>query len=168
MVLFQIVILHILTSEYDLNDYVAWQYCISFTSPLFGPDWSPEFQHYVDQLNLHLKHDLFTLVILNLNIKCVYVIILMTLLRHNMRVLGSNPPAGPLVWSFHVLSRYSSFLPHANNIQVKLIGDSQLPVDVNVSVNACLSLYYVSQVTNWQPVQGVPRLAPAPQQPSRG
>ncbi len=35
----------------------------------------------------------------------------------------------------------------------RLIGDSKLPIGVNMSV--CLSLY----VTDWRPVQGVPRLS---------
>ncbi len=41
----------------------------------------------------------------------------------------------------------------------RLIGDSKLPVGVNVSVSACLSLY-VSPVIDWRPVQGVPCLSP--------
>ena len=52
-----------------------------------------------------------------------------------------------------------------------LIGDSKLPVGVSESVNGCLSLC-VSPVTDWRPVQGVPRLrpmqlgsAPAPRDP---
>ncbi len=44
-------------------------------------------------------------------------------------------------------------------VQVRLIGDSKLPIGVNVSVSCCLSLY-VGPVIDWQPVQGVPRLSP--------
>ena len=44
-------------------------------------------------------------------------------------------------------------------MQVRLIGDSKLPVGVNVSVSGCLSLY-VGPVIDWRPVQGVPRLSP--------
>ncbi len=68
-----------------------------------------------------------------------------------------NLPAdwGPLVSS------------QSKDMQVRLIGDSKLPVgvkpklpvDVNVSVSACLSLY-VGPVTDWQPVQVVPRRLP--------
>lgn len=37
-------------------------------------------------------------------------------------------------------SRYSCFLPQSRDIKVGLIGDSKLPVGVNVSVNGCLPL----------------------------
>ena len=41
----------------------------------------------------------------------------------------------------------------------RLIGDSKLPIGVNVSVDGRLSLY-VSPVMNWRPVQGDPAFAP--------
>lgn len=44
------------------------------------------------------------------------------------------------------------FLPQTKNMQVRLIGDSKLPIGVNVSVNGC--------VIDWRPVQGVPHLSP--------
>ena len=42
-----------------------------------------------------------------------------------------------------VRSGFSGFLPHPKNMQsgVRLIGDSKVPVGVNVSVDGCLSLY---------------------------
>ncbi len=46
------------------------------------------------------------------------------------------------------------------NTQVRLTGDSKLPVNVNVSVSSLQSLY-VSRVTDWRPVQGAPRLSPS-------
>ncbi len=68
------------------------------------------------------------------------------------------------VWSFNVLPvsswalcRYSGFLHSPKTC--RLIGDSKLPVGVNVSVNGCLSLY-VSPVMNWRLVQGEPRPRP--------
>ncbi len=62
--------------------------------------------------------------------------------------------------------------PQSKDMQVRLIGDSKLPVGVHVSVSGCLSLY-VCPVTDWRPVQGVPhrssqcqlRSAPAPPRP---
>ncbi len=67
------------------------------------------------------------------------------------------------VWSLYVLLMSvcvpSDFLPQSQDMQVRLIGDSKLPVGVNVSVNGCLSLY-VSPVRNWQLVQGEPRPCP--------
>ncbi len=81
---------------------------------------------------------------------------------------GTNPLAswGPSVWSLHVLlvpawvfSMYSGFLPQSKDMQVRLIGNYKLPVGVNVSVSGCLSLY-VGPVTDWRPVQGVPRCSP--------
>ncbi len=73
---------------------------------------------------------------------------------------------GLSVWSLHVLpvsawvlSGYSSFLPQSKDMQFRLIGDSKLPVGVNVSVNGCLSLY-VSPAVNWRLVQGVPHPHP--------
>ena len=42
------------------------------------------------------------------------------------------------------------FLPHLKNMQtgVRLIDQSKLPVDVNMNVDGCLSLY-VSPAMNW-------------------
>ncbi len=78
--------------------------------------------------------------------------------------LGLSPhsPVGS-VWSLHVLlvlllGFSSGFLPHAD-MQIRLIGDSKLPVGVNVSVSSCMSLY-VGPVTDWRPVQGVPSCSP--------
>ncbi len=75
---------------------------------------------------------------------------------------GSNPRAdwGPSVWSLPACLRgfspgtlaSSGFLPQSRDMQVRLIG-------VNVSVSGCLSLY-VDPVTDWRPVQGVPRRSP--------
>ncbi len=48
------------------------------------------------------------------------------------------------------------FLPQSKDMQVRLTGDSKLPVGVNVS--GSLSLY-VGNVTDWRPVQGVPCLS---------
>ena len=42
------------------------------------------------------------------------------------------------VW---VLSGYSDFLPQTKNMPIRLIGDSKLPVGVNVSVTDGLSLH---------------------------
>ncbi len=44
----------------------------------------------------------------------------------------------------------------------RLIGDSKLPIGVNVSVSGCLSLYVtpLCPVTDWRPVQGVPCHSP--------
>ncbi len=79
----------------------------------------------------------------------------LALLPHSKRVLSLNPPAnwGPSVWSLHVLlmptwvfSGYSGFLPQSKHMQVRLIGDSKLPI--GVSVSGCPSLY-VSPVTDW-------------------
>ncbi len=68
-------------------------------------------------------------------------------------------PAGAL-WSLHVLplpawvfSGCSGFHPQSKDMQVRLTGDSKLPV--GVSVNGCLSLC-VSPVIDWGPIQGVP------------
>ncbi len=58
-----------------------------------------------------------------------------------------------------VVSGYSGFLPQSKDMQVRLLGDSKLPVYVNVSVSDCLSLY-VGPVTDWRPVQDVPRCSP--------
>ena len=41
----------------------------------------------------------------------------------------------------------------------RLIGDSKLPVGVNVSMNGCLCPW-VSAVINWLSVQAIPRLSP--------
>ena len=41
----------------------------------------------------------------------------------------------------------------------RLIGDSKLPVGLNVRVSGCLSLC-VSPAVNWRLVQGVPHLSP--------
>ncbi len=56
------------------------------------------------------------------------------------------------VWS---LSGYSCFLPQSEDMQVRLISDSKLPVGVNVSVDCCVSLY-VSPEMNWKLVHGDP------------
>lgn len=45
-------------------------------------------------------------------------------------------------------SRYSSFLPQPKGMHVGLIGNSELSVGVNVSLNYCLSLC-VSPVIDW-------------------
>ena len=90
----------------------------------------------------------------------------LALLPHSKKVLGLNLSQDVSVWSLHVLpvsawvySMYSGFLPHPKNMLSgdRLIGDSKLPVGVNVSVDGCLSVY-VSLATNWRLVQGVPRL----------
>lgn len=59
-----------------------------------------------------------------------------------------------LVWA---LSGHSSLLPQSKDLHVRLIGDSKLSVDVNVSMNDCLFLC-VSLSKDCKPVQGVPRL----------
>ncbi len=69
---------------------------------------------------------------------------------HSKRVLGSNPP-------FCVESSHNP-----KDRQVRLIGDFKLPE----GVSDCLSLY-ASPVTDWRPVQGVPRLLPNPRGPLR-
>merc|ERR1712035_232177 len=63
-----------------------------------------------------------------------------------------DPPAprlgqGLSVRSLHVLpvsawvlSGFSGFLPQSKDMHVRLIGDSKLPVGVNVSVSGCLSM----------------------------
>lgn len=53
-----------------------------------------------------------------------------------------------------VSSGYSCVLPQSKDIQVRLIGDSKLPIGVIVSVTGCLSLC-VSPVIEWRPVQGI-------------
>ncbi len=47
----------------------------------------------------------------------------------------------------------SAFLPQSADMQIRLIGDSKLPIGVNVGLNDCLSLY-VGLVMNWRHVQG--------------
>lgn len=44
--------------------------------------------------------------------------------------------------------------PPIDQKKVRLSGDSKLPVDINMSVNGCLSLC-VSPVIHWRHVQGV-------------
>lgn len=44
-----------------------------------------------------------------------------------------------------------SFLPRPKGMHVGLIGNSELSVGVNVSLNYCLSLC-VSPVIDWQPI----------------
>ncbi len=55
------------------------------------------------------------------------------------------------MFSLHVLlvsalvtSGYSGFLPQSKDMQVRLTGDSELPVGVNVSVNGCCLSLHVS------------------------
>ena len=69
---------------------------------------------------------------------------------HSKKVLGWNPGQAFSVQSLHVLpvsawvfSGSSGFLPHPKNMQSgsRLTGDPKLPIDVNVSVDGCLSLY---------------------------
>ena len=66
----------------------------------------------------------------------------LALLPHSKKVAGSRPPWSWVwdlsVWSLHVLpvsawvfSGYSGFLPQSKNM-LRLIGDSKLPVGVNV------------------------------------
>ena len=57
-----------------------------------------------------------------------------------LRVPGSIPSWGLSVWSLHVLSRYSGFLPQSKNMRIRLIGVSKLSLGVSVSVHGCLSL----------------------------
>ncbi len=47
----------------------------------------------------------------------------------------------------------------SKDMQFRLIGDSKMPLSVDVNVSGCLSLY-VSPVIDWQPVQVVTRLSP--------
>jgi len=47
-------------------------------------------------------------------------------------------PWGLSVWSLHVLSRYSGFLPPPKRMHVMLIDDSKLSLGVTVSVDGCL------------------------------
>ena len=54
------------------------------------------------------------------------------------------------MWSLHVFSRYSGFLPQSRDMHVRLIGGFKLPVGVIVSVHGC------SSAMDWRPVQGVP------------
>ena len=64
----------------------------------------------------------------------------------------------PLVYvvSLRVLQLPSTVQKHPN--WFGLIGPSELPVGVNVSMDGCLSLY-VSPAMNWQLVQGDPAFA---------
>ncbi len=79
---------------------------------------------------------------------------------------------GPLVWNCWVAWAFmcgvyifcSGFLPQTEDMQVRLIHDSKLPVGVNVSMNGCLSLC-VSLVMDWPAralAQNQQRSAPAP------
>ncbi len=71
--------------------------------------------------------------------------------KRSQKPLGLNLS----LWSLHVLF---VFLPQSKDTQVGLIGDSALPVGVNV--NGCLSPC-VSPVTNWRHVhQTLPRRPP--------
>ncbi len=85
---------------------------------------------------------------------------------HSKRVLGSNPPAswGPSVWSSpHACVGFLRVLWLPPTVQrVRLIGDSKLPVGVNVSVGGCLSLY-VGPVIDYKRVRGVSRPSPLAQ-----
>ncbi len=59
------------------------------------------------------------------------------------------------VWSLHVVS-VSTWVPsgillQSKAMQVGLIGNSKLPVGVNVSMDCCLSLR-VSPVMNWRTI----------------
>ncbi len=64
------------------------------------------------------------------------------------------------MWSLYVLPMFVWVIRDSshNPKQVRLTGNSKLPVGVNVSVNGCLSPC-VSPVKNWRLVQGVPHLA---------
>ena len=85
---------------------------------------------------------------------------------HSKRVAGSIPGVGALLCGVCMFSPCQRGFPpgapassHSPKT-CRLIGDSKLPVGVNVSVNGCLSLC-VSPVIVWRPVQGVPRLSPS-------
>ena len=79
----------------------------------------------------------------------------LALLPHNKKVLSLNPSAGAgPFWSLHVLlvsawvlSGFSGFVLQSRDMQVRLTGNSKLPL--------C-----VSPAMNWQLIQGVPRLSP--------
>lgn len=58
-----------------------------------------------------------------------------------------------------VLSEYSGFLTQSKDMQVRLTGNSKLPIGLNVSVIDCLSMY-VGPLMNWRLVQGVPHCSP--------
>ncbi len=80
---------------------------------------------------------------------------------HSKNVLGLNPELS--VWSLHVVpvstlvpSRCSGFLSQFGDMQIILIGDSKLPIGVNVNECDYLSLH-ISPVINWRHVQSVPR-----------
>lgn len=61
---------------------------------------------------------------------------------------------------FSLDTQASSHSPkHAHN-GVRLIGESQLPLRVNVSEWMSISLCYPCRLSDWQPLQGVPRLSP--------
>ncbi len=67
-------------------------------------------------------------------------------------------PLGPFCVEF-VCSCLRGFSPGTpasshNPKTCRLIGDSKLPVGVNVSVSGCLSLY-IGPVTDWRPVHSV-------------
>lgn len=46
----------------------------------------------------------------------------------------------PFLWRLHVLSRYSASSKHMQLVGFRSSDDSKLPIEVNVSVNGCLSL----------------------------
>ena len=60
---------------------------------------------------------------------------------HSTHVHWSAPLTS---WNCDVFYRYSGFHIHRQkNMQIELNFDSELPVGVNVSVNACLSLQFM-------------------------
>ncbi len=83
----------------------------------------------------------------------------LVLSRHSKKVLGSNPPANCGVCMFSLCLHGTPASSHSPKT-CRLIGDSKLPIGVNVSVSGCLSLY-VGPVTDWRPVQGVPCRSPS-------
>jgi len=82
----------------------------------------------------------------------------------------STPGWGLSVWSLHVLPVYAwvlsgyflGFLPLSKNMHVRLVGVSKIVLRSECEhVCGCLSrLSLCSPVTDWWPVQGVPRLSP--------
>ena len=66
-------------------------------------------------------------------------------------VLGSNLCGVCMlfscIWGMRVSSRYSGFLPHSKDMQVRLIARSKLPVGMSVWVNGVWALWWIGNLS---------------------
>lgn len=72
---------------------------------------------------------------------------------HSKKVLGSVPGQDLSMWNLHVLpmcmwvfSRYSGF-PKSRDMHIRLIGDSELPLGVNVWINGVCALRWCGNLS---------------------